>query len=380
MSAETVLTNARVVTPSDVFLGTVLLRAGRIARIDQGASMLPGAQDLEGDLLVPGLVDVHTDNLEKHMMPRPGVRWSPRAALLAHDAQVAAAGITTVLDALCVGEVEHADQRDQMFRDGVAELRALAPRGLLRAEHFLHLRCEISVDGMQASFAHVADDPLVRMVSLMDHTPGVGQFADIEKYKRKNARSLGMNEQEAEAYVARRWAMRAKMREPNRAAILAAVAGRAVALASHDDRTEEEVADWAGAGIGISEFPVTEAAARAARTHGMGIVAGAPNIVRGGSHSGNVRAADLVREGLVDVFASDYVPAAMLSAAMLAHETLHLPLPAAISTVTQRPALMVGLTDRGAVAAGLRADLVQVHLADGHPLVRQVWREGRRIA
>jgi alpha-D-ribose 1-methylphosphonate 5-triphosphate diphosphatase len=380
MSAETILTNARIVTPSEVFLGTAVVRGGRIARLDRGASSLAAAQDLGEDLLIPGLVDVHTDNLEKHMMPRPGVRWSSRAALLAHDAQVAAAGITTVLDALCVGEVEHADQRDQMFREGVAELRALAPRDLLRAEHFLHLRCEISVAGMEESFSLVADDPLVRMVSLMDHTPGVGQFADIEKYKRKNARTLGMNEAEAEAYVARRWAMREKVRGPNRAAILAAVAGREVALASHDDRTVEEVADWAEAGIAISEFPVTLEAAHAARARGMCIIAGAPNLVRGGSHSGNVRAADLMREGLVDVFASDYVPAAMLGAALLAHEALHLPLPAAIAAVSQRPALMVGLADRGAIAPDLRADLVQVHLADGHPLVRQVWREGRRIA
>jgi alpha-D-ribose 1-methylphosphonate 5-triphosphate diphosphatase len=375
-----ILTNARIVTESDAFLGTAALREGRIAALDRGRTSLAAAQDLEGDLLIPGLVDVHTDNLEKHMMPRPGVRWSARAALLAHDAQVAAAGITTVLDALCVGEVEHADQRDQMCREGVAELRALAPRALLRAEHFLHLRCEISVAGMEESFALVADDPLVRMVSLMDHTPGVGQFADIEKYKRKNARTLGMNEAEAEAYVARRWAMREKVRGPNRAAILAAVAGREIALASHDDRTVEEVEDWAAAGISISEFPVTLEAAQAARARSMGIIAGAPNLVRGGSHSGNVRAADLLREGLVDVFASDYVPAAMLNAALHAHAALHVPLPMAIASVSLRPALMVGLGDRGAIAPGLRADLVQVHLADGHPLVRQVWREARRIA
>ena len=138
------------------------------------------------------------------------------------------------------------------------------------------------------------------------------------------------------------------------------LAGRDVALASHDDRTPQEVADWREAGITISEFPVTAEAARAARAHGMGIIAGAPNIVRGGSHSGNVRAADLLAEGLVDVFASDYVPAAMLAAAMLTHQKMHLPLPAAIATVSQRPALMVGLSDRGAIAPGLRADLVQV--------------------
>lgn len=380
MSDETVLTNARVVTEAEVFGGTVVVRGGRIAAVERGRSGLAAAQDLEGDLLIPGLVDVHTDNLERHMMPRPGVRWSARAALLAHDAQVAAAGVTTVLDALCVGEVEHADQRDQMFREGVAELRALGSRGLLRAEHFLHLRCEISVATMLASFETVAEDPLVRMVSLMDHTPGVGQFADVERYVKKNARTLGMNETEARAYVVRRRETRDRVRDANRDAILARLAGRDVALASHDDRTEAEVAAWHDAGLTISEFPVSLEAAAAAKARRMSVIAGGPNIVRGGSHSGNVAAAELVARALVDVFASDYVPASMLASAFLLHDRHGIALPAAIATVSAAPARVVGLADRGAIASGLRADLMQVHLADGHPLVRQVWREGRRIA
>lgn len=380
MSVELVLTHAQVVTADAVFAGTVVVRDGHIAAVEPGRSHLASALDLEGDLLLPGLVDVHTDNLERHMMPRPGVRWSARAALLAHDAQVAAAGITTVLDALCVGEVEHADHRDQMFRDGVAELRALAPRGLLRAEHFLHLRCEISVEAMAEAFEPVADDPLVRMVSLMDHTPGVGQFADLDRYVKKHARLYGMTEEEARAYARRRWEMRERVRERNREIILAHMRGRDVAVASHDDRTAEEVALWHEAGVSICEFPVSLEAAQAAKARGMGVVAGGPNIVRGGSHSGNVAAADLVRRGLVDVFASDYVPASLLAAAIQLHEKHGLVLPAAIASVSREPARLVGLADRGEIAPGLRADLVQVHLADGHPLVRQVWREGRRIA
>jgi alpha-D-ribose 1-methylphosphonate 5-triphosphate diphosphatase len=380
MSGETIFTNAQVVTETEVFDGTVIVRGPEIIAVERSRSGLAAALDLEGDLLIPGLVDVHTDNLEKHMMPRPGVRWSARAALLAHDAQVAAAGVTTVLDALCVGEVEHADQRDQMFRDGVAELRALAPRNLLRAEHLLHLRCEISVATMPVSFDSVADDPLVRMVSLMDHTPGVGQFADVERYVKKNARNLGMSEAEARAYVARRREMRDRVRDANRDMILARLAGRTVAVASHDDRTEDEVASWHASGVQISEFPVSLVAAEAAKRRGMAVVAGGPNIVRGGSHSGNVAAADLVARGLVDVFASDYIPSSMLASALLLRDRHGIALPHAIATVAAEPARMIGLDDRGRIASGLRADLVQVHLADGHPLVRQVWREGRRIA
>jgi alpha-D-ribose 1-methylphosphonate 5-triphosphate diphosphatase len=214
----------------------------------------------------------------------------------------------------------------------------------------------------------------------MDHTPGVGQFADVERYVKRNARNLGMSEAEARAYVARRREMRDRVRDANRDAILARLAGRDVALASHDDRTEEEVAAWHAAGLTISEFPVSLEAAAAAKARGMRVIAGGPNIVRGGSHSGNVAAAELVARSLVDVFASDYVPASMLAGAFLLHDRHGIALPAAIATVSAAPARTVGLADRGVIAPGLRADLVQVHLADGHPLVRQVWREGRRIA
>jgi alpha-D-ribose 1-methylphosphonate 5-triphosphate diphosphatase len=382
--AEQVLTNARVVGPDGVFDGTVVIRGGRLAAVDTGRSGLAAAHDLGGDLLIPGLIDLHTDALEKHMMPRAGVHWAPRAALLAHDANVAAAGITTVFDSLCVGEVEWHDGRDRIFRDAVAELRAVAPRNLLRADHFLHLRCEISVEGTVALFDSYAPDPavakLIRLVSLMDHTPGVGQYPDIAKWKKKNARSLGLSEAEADAYIARRQEVRARVAAPTRAALIERARAMGVAVASHDDRTVEEVRGAAAAGIRLAEFPVTFEAAKAAREAGMQVIAGAPNLVRGGSHSGNVGAAELVEAGLLDAFASDYVPASMLLAAWRLHDRMGLPLHQAVATMASRPAAMAGLADRGRIAPGLRADLAQVHIADGEPHVIQVWRQGRRVA
>lgn len=384
MMAERVLTNARIVGPEGTFAGHVAIRGGRIHDVARGPSELPAAEDLGGDLLLPGLVDLHTDALEKHMMPRAGVHWASRAALLAHDANVAAAGITTVFDSLCVGEVEWHDGRDRIFREAVTELRAVAPKNLLRAEHFLHLRCEISVDGTLALFDSYAPDPaiakLVRLVSLMDHTPGVGQYPDIAKWKKKNARALGLSDAEADAYIARRQETRARVSAPQRAALIARAGAMGVAVASHDDRTEAEVAEAASAGVRLAEFPVTLDAARAARGHGMEIIAGAPNLVRGGSHSGNVGAAELVAENLVDAFASDYVPASMLLAALRMHDRLGIALHEAVATMAAKPAAMAGLADRGAIAPGLRADLVQVHIADGEPHVMQVWRQGRRVA
>jgi alpha-D-ribose 1-methylphosphonate 5-triphosphate diphosphatase len=382
--AERVLTNARIVGPEGVFDGSLAVRGGKIAAVERGPSTLAAAEDLGGDLLIPGLVDLHTDALEKHMMPRAGVHWAPRAALLAHDANVAAAGITTVFDSLCVGEVEWHDGRDRIFREAVAELRAVAPRNLLRAEHFLHLRCEISVEGTVEMFDTYAPDPdiakLIRLVSLMDHTPGVGQYSDILKWKKKNARNLGLSEAEADAYVARRQAIGARVSAANRAALTGRARAMGVAVASHDDRLPEEVHEAAALGIRIAEFPVSFAAAEAAHAEGMQVIAGAPNLVRGGSHSGNVGAAALVEAGLLDAFASDYVPASMLLAAWRMHDRMGIALPQAVATMAEKPAAMVGFADRGRIAPGLRADLVQVHIADGEPHVIQVWRQGKRVA
>lgn len=381
---ERVLTNARVIGPDGVFDGSVQVKGGKIAAVDAGRSALAAAEDLGGDLLLPGLVDLHTDALEKHMMPRSGVHWAPRAALLAHDANVAAAGITTVFDSLCVGAVEWNDGRDRIFREAVGELRTVAPKNLLRAEHFLHLRCEISVEGTVVLFDSYAPEPgiakLVRLVSLMDHTPGVGQYADMAKWKKHNARNLGLSEAEADAYIARRQETGARVGAANRTALIERARRMHVAVASHDDRLPEEVAAAAQAGIGISEFPVSFVAAQAARAAGMTIIAGAPNLVRGGSHSGNVGAKELVDAGLVDAFASDYVPASMLLCAWRMHDRLGIPLHDAVAAMAARPAAMAGLADRGRIAPGLRADLVQVHIADAEPHVMQVWRQGRRVA
>jgi alpha-D-ribose 1-methylphosphonate 5-triphosphate diphosphatase len=230
---------------------------------------------------------------------------------------------------------------------------------------------------MLALFDSVADNALIRMVSLMDHSPGVGQYADLDFYRALRRRG-GMDD----AYIDRRilelQAQREQTRIPHRRALLGRIVGRNIAIASHDDRTEEEIAENAADGIGISEFPVTMAAARAAKAAGMQVIAGAPNIVRGGSHSGNVSAADLLETGAVDAFASDYVPNSLVEAAFQCGQRIGLP--QAVALVTDRPARLAGLADRGRLAAGQRADLVHVRLHDGLPVVRQVWRAGERIA
>ena len=378
----TILTNARIVLADTVISGSLMIEAGRIAAITQSTGTQgTGTQsiDLEGDFLTPGVIDLHTDNLERQVAPRANARWPSRSAMLAHDAQCAVAGVTTVFDALCLGDIGFEKERVRTFEDGLADLRALAGTGLLKAEHFLHLRCELPAPEMPELLDRAIDDPLVRLVSIMDHSPGVGQYADIDKYHRMR-RAEGFSAAEIDEMVVTLQDNHAAYNRVNRELVLDLVRERQLPLASHDDRTAEEVALNHQDGIMISEFPVSLAAARAAKARGIRAIAGAPNIVRGGSHSGNVAALDLIREGLVEALASDYVPSSMMEAAFACAASGATSLPEAIGLVSAGPAALAGLDDRGRIATGLRADLVRVRVHEGMPVIRAVWRQGERVA
>lgn len=378
MHQTTILTNANLVLPTETVAGTIVFEGDCIADIQPGRSHLPSALDMDGDTLMPGVVDVHTDNLERQVQPRSMARWPSRSAMVAHDAQCAAAGVTTVLDALCLGDLGFDKDRIQTFRDGVVDLDALGHAGLLKADHFLHLRCEVPAIDVLALFDPVADHPLVRMISLMDHSPGVGQYFDLDHY-RKLRRKDGITEEFIERRIVEMQAHRARWRTPNRTALLERIKGLPIAIASHDDRTEEEIAENYADGIRISEFPVTLTAAKAAKQAGMQVIAGAPNIVRGGSHSGNVAARDLVQAGAVDAFASDYVPSSLVEAAFRCAHQEGLSLSDSVALVSDRPAQMAGLPDRGRLQPGKRADVVRVRVLPDLPVVRQVWRAGERV-
>ena len=372
-----ILTNARLVLPGAVIHGTVVLDAGRITDVQPGTSAAPGAIDCNGDTLMPGVVDLHTDNLERQVQPRSNARWPSRSAMIAHDAQCAASGVTTVMDALCLGDLGFDNGREQTFHDGVTDLDALAGTGLLKAEHYLHLRCELPADDMLELFEPVADNPRVRMVSLMDHSPGVGQYGNLDYWRRLRARE-GHAPEWIEQRMLQLQAQRETRRQPNRRALLARLQGHPAVLASHDDRTADEVAENHADGIRISEFPVTMLAAKEAARRGMAVIAGAPNIVRGGSHSGNVSAAELVRNGAVDALASDYVPASLVEAAFACVRE-GIALHEGVALVTANPAHMANLPDRGRLEPGLRADLVRLREHEGMPVVREVYRGGERV-
>ena len=381
----TFFTNAQLVLADEVVHGSVHTNGALIQSVDAGTSSLPGAIDLEGDYLWPGMVEVHTDNFERHLMPRPAVRWDDAPALLAHDAEIASSGITTVLDALGVGEADPESVRGSEWDTVLDHIAEFSQRGLLRAEHLLHVRCELPAPNTLSLFEPFKDNPLVRMISLMDHTPGQRQWENIEHAWIYFSGKKGWSQAKFEARVAQAREDQVRYAQPHRAYFTAYCKEHGIALASHDDTTVAHVEEAHAEGATVSEFPTTVLAAQAAHARGMVTIMGGPNVVRGGSHSGNVSAIELARLGLMDILSSDYVPGSLLSATLRLTETAGLSLPQAVALVTRNPATCIGLHDRGQIAQGLRADLIQVRLvklADGRQqgVVRAVWRGGVRVA
>ena len=336
---------------------------------------------MEGDFVIPGLIELHTDHLEGHYAPRPKVRWHPVASVLAHDAQVATAGITTVFDALRVGNYEEADMTVEDMRKLADAITDSIGADRLRADHFIHLRCEVSSSDCLTAFDHFEADDRVRLASLMDHAPGQRQFARIEAYAMYYMGKLKMSEPVFRAYCERRIEESALNSAPNRSVIAAAAKARGIVLASHDDATSAHVAEAVEQGVRIAEFPTTAEAAAASKRAGMGVLMGAPNVMRGASHSGNVSARDLAADGLLDILSSDYIPFSLIQSAFFLGQVVDgISLPAAVAMVSKNPAEAVGLADRGVIEPGRRADLVRVRLDEDIPVVRSVWREGRRVA
>ncbi|MGD9535569.1 MAG: alpha-D-ribose 1-methylphosphonate 5-triphosphate diphosphatase [Alphaproteobacteria bacterium] len=380
MSAEQVFTNARLVLEDRVVYGTLVVRDARIAAVEDGRSHLPAAHDLEGDTVIAGLVELHTDNLERHLTPRPGVRWPSLAALISHDAQLAAAGITTVFDAVTVGTAIDGGERSSILGEAIQAIHQATAEQELRADHFIHLRCEVSDPGLRALWETLRDDPFIRLVSLMDHTPGQRQFVDEEKFRAYYRGKHRLSDAEIDALIERSREGQARHALPSRLEIAAYHRARGTPLASHDDATVAHIDEAAALGCAIAEFPTTLEAAGAARRSGLGTIMGAPNLVRGGSHSGNIATASLAEAGLLDMLSSDYVPVSLLHGAFLLQTACGLGLDAAIATVTATPARMAGLDDRGRLAPGLRADFVRVRLHEDRVVPRETWCGAQRVA
>ncbi|MCZ8179038.1 MAG: alpha-D-ribose 1-methylphosphonate 5-triphosphate diphosphatase [Rhizobium sp.] len=377
-----ILSNARVVTTGHVLHGSVVVEDGEIVEIHEGPSRHAEALDFAGDYLLPGLVDIHTDHFEKHLYPRAHVRWDFMRAALAHDAQIIGGGVTTVFDSLCVGATTDNPERAEILKPMIEALEQAQSAGMLRAEHLVHLRCELTDPVTPQLTAENIDREIVRVISVMEHLPGIRQSRDIEAYVARACKSTGESPERVREKIKVLVAEKSHIAATTRPDIVALARARSMPLMSHDDTDIAHIEEGLAEGVSISEFPCSMEAAEAARAAGMHIVAGAPNLVRGGSQSGNIAVRDLLAARLVDILASDYVPRSMLDAAFMiaADPGLDFDLPSAVAMVTRTPALAGNLPDRGAIKTGLKADLIRVDLQDGHPFVKSAWRSGHRVA
>ncbi|KHT12313.1 phosphonate metabolism protein PhnM [Pectobacterium brasiliense] len=376
-----IINNVRLVLENEVVYGSLEVQNGVIVHVSSACSQQPGAFDGEGGFLLPGLVELHTDNLDKFFTPRPKVDWPAYSAMSSHDALMVANGITTVLDAIAVGDVRDGGHRFDNLNKMVEAIRQGQEKGLNRAEHWLHLRCELPYDATVPLFEKLMNTPDLLLVSLMDHSPGQRQYTSLQKYREYFQGKYHLSNLQMDAFEEEQRGLAACWSQPNRLAIAALCRKKGIALASHDDATVEHVNESFQVGCAIAEFPTTKAAARYSHDRGLLVLMGAPNVVRGGSHSGNVSASQLAQQGLLDILSSDYYPASLLDAAfrLAQDESNPYDLPRAITLLTRNPARAIGLHDRGVIAEGGRADLVLAHTLHGHVHIRHVWAKGQKV-
>lgn len=370
-----------IVTPEGLICGEVVIRDGEIIAVDGKPAAGCRDEDWGADWLVAGLVDIHTDNLERHYQPRPGALWDSYGAALAHDGQCASAGITTVLDSLSLHGMKDGLDRRLALPPMIAAMDAASADGALRAEHLLHLRCEVTNPQLLDLLQPHTDNPRLRLLSVMDHTPGQRQTSDIGAL-RSRLEAGGQTETQVQEILATRHAGRdPAVAYDNRRSVVAIAREFGVPLCAHDDATIEHVDEAHADGCVIAEFPVTLTAAAHSRAYDMAICMGGPNFVRGASHSGNLSARACAGADMLDILASDYVPLSMLRSAFMLIDDFGWAAEKALATVAATPARKVGLADRGEIAPGQRADLIRVaRRTDGWPVPKEVWRQGLRIA
>lgn len=375
--------NAVVVLPDQLLNGGISVREEFIDEVLESSSTCPvNAVDFEGDYLIPGLIELHTDNMERHLIPRPKTFWpNVMAAAVAHDAEMAASGVTTVFDSTRVGAIPNEDKpQNRLFLELQQAIHDAHNAGVFRINHRLHFRCELTDPELMAALEPAVDAPLLGLVSLMDHTPGQRQWRDLDALRRHNSRSE-RSDAEIEQMIQQRISQGNEHVNANRVKVLERFKHHVgLVLASHDDTTEQHVLDGVRDGVLISEFPCSLEAARCAKEQGLFTIAGAPNVVRGGSHSGNVSAMELIDAALLDGLSSDYVPSSLLQAVFVIAKHEHWNLPKAVALVTSNNATMANLHDRGAIQSGMRADFLRVAVVNDTPIVREVFVSGRRVA
>lgn len=377
------LSNAKLVLPDQVLENSSLrIEEGLITEIIDGPApeKIPS---LAGLTIIPGLIDLHGDMLERDVQPRPSARFPTEIGLLELDKRLAGAGITTAYAAISFAWHGNDLRSQESATEMIETLNRLNDDTLV--DMYVHARFEVTNPTTGPILRDLLERKLVQLVSIMDHTPGQGQYSNIDRYLNFMHKWLGMDMDmlgvsKEEILEKMKANMQEQAKQPRDWSIVQDVIATAqehdIPIASHDDDTAAKVNEQARMGITISEFPVSKEAARAAKDHGMAVIMGSPNAYRGKSTSNNLSALDAIADGLVDILATDYYPAAMLHTAFkLSHDNV-MPLHESIKLVSTNPAAAMRFTDRGRIAIGYSADLVLVHETTSFPQVRGTIRKG----
>lgn len=377
---EQIFSNTQIILENEIINGSMVIENGLIREIDTSPSQLPQAVDCQGDYLMPGLIELHTDNMEKYFMPRPGVTWPKVEAIMSHDNQMSSSGITTVFDAVAVGYDIYKSNRAEILDDIIDSMGYIMNNELAKADHFLHLRCELSCEATSKEFDMYCENPLLKLVSLMDHAPGQRQFARIDKYVEYYQKKYHYTDEEMRGYIEQHQVSSATWADAHRRYIAETCLEQNVPMASHDDATTDHVEEALSYEVSIAEFPTTLEAASLSHKSQLKVLMGAPNLIRGKSHSGNVAARELAEQGYLDILSSDYYPSSLLQASfVLSQLDVGYDLPSAIRCVTRHPAAAVGLDDRGHIEKGKKADLLRVGTHQHMPVLKAVWKHGERV-
>ena len=368
------LTNARVVFATETRdKVAVLIENGVITALDPDVAGDARVVDLSGRLLTPGMVDLHCDALEKEVEPRPNVHFPLDFACAQADKRNAAAGVTTVYHALSFANHELGVRNNAFAAEIARAVCDWQTHALI--DNRVHARYEITDETAPPILTALLENRHAHMISFMDHTPGQGQFKDVAAFRTYLAKTYKTSESDLDGILVSK-ASAAKSAVGRMEAVAEVARRLGVSIASHDDDTPDKVDAVAALGATISEFPINLEAARAARARGLATLYGAPNVLRGKSQSGSMRALDAVLEGVADCLCGDYSPTALLPSVLRLPELAGIGLHEAIALVTRNPARAAGLNDRGEIAVGKRADLVAVKSLGGLPQAERVWVRG----
>lgn len=376
---ERIYTNYRLLLPEQEILGTLVTKNGYITDIQPG--VVSQGENGNGEYLMPGLIELHTDHLERCMKPRSNVRWPLSSAVVNHDRDLISSGITTVCDAISIGDFKPTDSHVALFQDMIEGITEGQNAGRLKADHRLHLRCELSYQDLEKATEVYSNHPLLSLISLMDHTPGQRQFWDIQKYAEHYINRHKVPAKDIENFIKTRLENQQKYAGKNRQAIVNLAHHHNIPLASHDDSTVEQVQESIQDQVILAEFPTSLEAAKLAHTSGLKILMGAPNLVLGGSHSGNISALELAQQQLVDILSSDYAPRSLLESVFILSQKINQPLYEIVKLVTVNPAKLINLIDeRGRLKVGQQADFITIHYDKIVPQITAVFRQGLRVS